>query len=998
MMCDKIQKNYETNVKGWKFCFSALSLILLLSALLPAAHGQVSEVAWIRGYFSTGDGTWSPEDFGWFYYDLDKGLGSESLSIDVDERLAKEGNIIYKSDVFSNEFEYSPWGNYDSIAFLGKPYLAGYPDSSFTEEISSLDNGGLREVLLDLEKANTITYIEPLLLEDGYQLAVNEISESNDEVNIVLIKNRSVVDVKVVNVGDTYVYKIDDVPIIMVHIADAMCGEDCGIVEVDGVFQVSDDPAIKLVQGGHLDSMKLTELSEDGIEFRTNKDLNLKRDSVVPLIGVQLSLVVLDTPELVYYPQGGILDYGVHEIRGPVYDQNSTLPLYRSATKELAGQAKARWDSNNFSGFFFDPENQLGREGLIINNLSGRYIMPFKSKVEDGFLVGTAGMQYTSFVQSKDFEFEPWGNYNVMSLFGELWFAGYGENTNPEIDRVDSIGQEQLIQPLIDSDETIILNSGRSLALRDGYDLLLLSVSDDKAFVHLRKNGEMVNSAVLTPNTTYTYEADVGEVDDLPIIAVHVQNVFESDPERGMQGMVVDGLFQISDRYYLPVDSNRDFGEFTIAASNPAFIFMVNPDYVSLDRDSSQGLWYGMDIRVADNDTLRYYLYSRQYVVPSPELAGIDYPKSIPSSSKANFTIAVQAAEIQKVSADILDPDGRTVFGLDLTESGLGSRDNWIFGWSWNATTLRLSDDGSPLLDANQPVPAMLYLNESSEPVKVWILFDPSGRISNMQEGETSYYLSPYGLSVVNANLSYEDMLANETARNEYIKIEPGRSVLRFFDFINGSSRLNNANHTITGPLESIEPHAVRVGAKQGKYELRLMVANAVNTLRVNDAFYFQVTDPEVRGVVLGSSNVTPGETVSIRMDVPRSGGEKRINISYDPAVVEATGASGPCNAPSYIDPERGRISVVMPANCSSTNLTFRALDLGKEANASTKLEVINFKGFQPESLTNGSIIVVPEVVEEDAETAKGLSAPGFAATVAVAAFALMALAWRRRS
>jgi hypothetical protein len=132
--------------------------------------------------------------------------------------------------------------------------------------------------------------------------------------------------------------------------------------------------------------------------------------------------------------------------------------------------------------------------------------------------------------------------------------------------------------------------------LREGYDLLLLSVSNDKAFVHLRKNGEMVNSAVLTPNTTYTYEADVGEVDDLPIIAIHVQNVFESDPERGMQGMVVDGLFQISDRYYLPVDTNRDR---RVQSQRPTRLrIMVNPDVVSLDRDSSQGLWYGMDVRV----------------------------------------------------------------------------------------------------------------------------------------------------------------------------------------------------------------------------------------------------------------------------------------------------------------------------------------------------------------------------------------------------------------
>jgi S-layer protein (TIGR01567 family) len=976
---------------------------LLTAALavvnVPAVNGQVSEAAWIRGHFSTGNGIWGPEDFGWFYYDLDKGLGSESLSVDVEDRLAEESHVVYKSDVFSSEFEYEPWGNYESIAFLGKPYLAGYPESSFTEEISSLENGSLREVLVDLDQAGTLTYSEPLLLEDGYELAVAGISESNDEVHVVLLKNREAVDRKVVSVGDTYAFKIDDVPIILVHIADAMCGVDCGMVEVDGAFQVSDDPVIELVQGELLDKMKLAELSEEGVELRSDQELILKRDSVVPLIGSQLSLIVLDTPSLSYYPQGGIFDYGVHVIRGPVYDENSNLSVYHPLTGAVVGQVKARYDSRNFSGFFFDPEDMLGSEGLVIFNLTDRTIMPYRSKENNGIRVGTSGMQYATLSQSKDFEFQPWGEYDIISLLGQPYFAGYGKNTSDEIGHISSLLQEQVIQPLLDSDEAVILNSGRSLSLREGYDLLLLSVSNDRAFIHLRKNGEMIKSLVLTANSTYTYEADVGDVNDLPIIAIHVQNVFESDPERGMQGMVIDGLFQVSERYYIPVDPGRDFGEVTIVASNPAFIQMVNPDYVTLDRDSSQGLWYGMDIRVADNDTLRYFLYNRQYVVPSPELAGINYPKAVPSSREANFTIAIKAAEIQRVSADILDPDGRTVFGLDLTEGGIGSGDNWIFGWRWNATSLRLSDDGGPLLDANQPVPALLYLNESAEPVKVWILFDRSGRMASMQdsETETSYYLSPYGMSLVNSNLSYEDMLANETARREYIKIEPGRSTLKFFDFFNGSSRLNSTNHTITGPMESIEPHAVRVGAKQGKYELRLIIANAVNTLFISDAFYFQITEPEVRGIVLGSSNATPGETVSVRMDVPRSGGEKRINISYDPAVVEATGVTGPCNVPSYIDPERGMVRLVMPVNCSSTNLTFRALSLGDKANATTRLQVDGaVMGFKPEGITNGSIKVIAKGEgETDGGTARKSNAPAF--TAALTAFVLTALAWRRR-
>ncbi len=1000
MMYIEIQKSSE--VRRWRSCLMALAMLFLLSLTQPVVHAQISEVAMVRGHFSGGDGIWGPEDFGWFYYDLDEGLGSEMLSVDVDERTAEEGNIIYSSRVFTRDFEYDPWGSYDSIAFLGKRYLAGYPDSSFAEAESSLEKGELRRVLVDNDEVHTFTYSDTFPLLDGYEIAVKEISENNEEVNIVLLKNKAPVDTKVVSVGDTYVYKKENIPVILVHLADAMCGEDCGIVEVDGIFQVSDKPVIQLIEGGLVDNMKLTDLSDEEILFRTNKDLNLKRDSIVPLMG-GLVLVVLDTPTLIYYPQGGIFDYGVHEIRGPVYDENSTLPLYRSATKELAGEVKARWDSENFSGFFFDPKDILGREGLLINNLSGRNIMPFRSKIEDGFLVGTAGMQYTSFAQPVEFEFKPWGYYNVISLFGQLWFAGYGQNTSSEIGHIGTLSQDQIEQPLLDLDEIIPLDVGRSLPLQDGYDVALLSVSDDEAFIHLRKNGQIVDSAVLEPNSTYIYEVDVGDISDLPVIALHIQNVFNGTRE---EKMVLDGIFQISDRYFLPVDNNNDFGEFTIVEANAQFVFMVNPDRISLDRDSSQGLWYGMDLKVADNDTLRYYIYSRQYVVPQPKLRGIDYPKNIPSSGDANFTIAVQAAEIQNVGVDVLDPSGRTVFGRDVTDQSVGSGENWIFSWQWNATSLRLSDDGNPVLDANLPIPALLYLNESSDPIKVGILFDNSGGIATIAEGKTSYYASPYGLSMINPNLTYESMLQNDTARKEYIKIEPGRSMLRFYDYVNGSSKLNSTNHTITGPIESIDPHVERVGAQPGRYEMRLTIDNAVGDLPIGGIF-FNVTSPEVRGVTLGSSTAVAGKSISVPLTAPRSGVEKRINISYDPTVVEAVGASGPCDVPSYIDPVGGRISVVMPANCSSTSLTFKVLDMTEEANsnsnanATTKLQVTDIKGFLPGGITNGSITVISESagktgISRITGNAPKSSAPAFAA--ALAAFALMAFAWRRRA
>jgi hypothetical protein len=150
----------------------AMHLVLLSTA---SAQGPV-ESAEVRGHTSNGNGTWSASDFGWFYYDLDKAEGGEQLKIGLQGRSAEKGQIVYSSKSWSREFEYKPWGTYNVLAFLGKLYLAGYPESSFTDEVSSLGKGDLREVLRDEKDTYTVTDNSTLPLAQGYALAALETS------------------------------------------------------------------------------------------------------------------------------------------------------------------------------------------------------------------------------------------------------------------------------------------------------------------------------------------------------------------------------------------------------------------------------------------------------------------------------------------------------------------------------------------------------------------------------------------------------------------------------------------------------------------------------------------------------------------------------------------------------------------------------------------------------------------------------------------------------
>jgi S-layer protein (TIGR01567 family) len=950
-----------------------MALILLL---ITSAHAQVpSEAAFIRGHFSNGSGTWSFQDFGWFYYDLDKELGGEQLKVDVDGRRIERGGAIYSSKVWSEEFKYKRWGMYDSISFLGKRYLAGYPESRLTDAVSALGKGELREILIDDKEAHILTYNQSLPLLDGYVLAVEEVSSSSDAVLLVLLKNKIPVHTAVVSEGGDFLFKQGDLPIILAHVSSAMGDKSLGVVEVDGVFQVRDLPAWRFTEGDKLGNLELKDLNSRGLSLETDKVLSLTADSTV-LLGGDLMLAVIKDPRLIYYPVGAVTDYGQQEVRGPAFSKGSAIPVMYG---DAASAAEARWNYANFSGFYLDPEREIGTETLTLYRTAGREIRYIRrpEKVNNTLVID--GMQYNSLVQEREFEYRPWGRHRVVSLFGELWFAGYGQRTSPEIGGKGLLEYQRLSRILLDSDKANIANAGSAFKLAEGYEFLILDLNNEKLFAQLLKDGKAIDSTVIQSNSTYIYKKTLGDVADFPLIAIHIQNLF-SDGARNLA--VVDGIFQVSE-FILPMEVSRDFGKLKVLASNPQFIVMGNPSTINLGQDTSVAIWPGLNIRVADNDTLRYYLYTMRYVVPRPMLTGIDYPRNVTQYVQANFTMAALAAEIVRVSAEIIDPSGRTVYARDLTKDGVGAGDRWTYSWRWDATSLALSDDLSLVIDLDQaPVPALLYLNNSTA-VGVGVAFDRTGRVASIADGKVVYYLSRYGYNLTKRPGSYEDMLANETARRGWI--EPGKSLLRFYDIANGTTKLTEHNHTITGSLEALEPHVERTAAKPGRYELRLRIENAVDALRVG-GILFNVTPRGMPTVSLGSSAVRAGDKAEILLEVPSTKAEKRIQIAYDPAAVRALGASGP--VPSYIDQEAGRISVVLPPECTSANLTFLA-SWTDRGNATVGLEVVKVEGLQPEKVINGSIIVISERAES-----KKSSGPAFIAGIAV--FALAGAARRR--
>jgi len=817
----------------------ALTLAALALCALPCASGQLTEASLVRGSLSTGSDEWSASDFGWFFYDIDQNAGGERLSIKPSGRMVEKGGLTYTSSAWSRSFKFRPWGQYLAVAFLGKPYLAGYLSSDFSDPKNVLLQGELAQVLIDDNATHSLMTNSTLYLKDGYGLALGNVSADGSAAEILLTRNMTAVDLKTVSPGETYVYRSGDLPVILVHVAGAVPHKDGPEVAIDGVFQLRSRPDFNLTRGNKVGGMlEVSEISSSRLEMKNSYEIDLERNSFIPLAD-GLALRVLDDPDLIYCPEGIIAEYGLYEIRGPAFGEGSFVPVVLG---NISGHAQARWEAENFSGFYFDGQ-KIGSESLAIFSTENRTVQPIKPPQIINSTYAANGIMYSTMVEPREFQFSSWGRYNVVGFLGELLFAGYGGNTSSDIGNSSLIDDDYLGRILLDSNQSVSAKAGDVLALADGYELEVASVDGDGIMAKLLKDGWPVdNGTSVKPGSTYLYRTGMWNLTDMPIIAVHLNNISSNGSSKTA---VLDGIFQISDEV-LPVEEGQDFGELAVLASTPQFIIMGNPGSLTLARGSSISIWPGMKIRVADNQTLRYYLYAPSYVVPSPILESIDLPRyDVSPSHPANFTMQVRAGEISSVTASIVDPSGGSVFIKDLTRTGMGSGDAWAYAWSWNASVLKISDDGGLIPDTGVPlVPAMLYLNRSERPRLAAVLFDGQGQITSIMDNSTLYYISPSAYALAKRSESYEEMLANKTLKENYIKIDPGKSILKFYSMASFNTVLSDANHTLTGSPDHLEPHIERTYAPAGRYELQLRIENAMNALRVMD-LYFNVTAPE---------------------------------------------------------------------------------------------------------------------------------------------------------
>ncbi len=586
--------------------------------------------------------TWDAKSFSGFYYDLDSGLTSESLEIKLTSgsRTVGSGNLKYTTTPINTDFERSLWGSYQVIGFMAERYFAGYPSGTFglTSDINLISSGQMSKVLMNEEKSRSVYAGSALILEDGYTLNVVEVDRNGDKVFISLTKDGSELDSAILSSGTTYVYEkdlgsADDVPIVVVHFDTIFQGAETSAVFVNGIFQISDE-YITVRNGDSYGKMEITSTSGK-IEMENDNSFTLSRGNTIDIMG-KIKFLVADSDTIRFAPFVDMTEPGTYELRGTV-----------------AENEEYKWTPLNFEGFYYSMDDGKWTESLEVVSLSGNTI------AADG-LVYTATPAKVRFEYTSSPGWTTLTGYDVVGFMAENYFAGYPSGAfDTTRSDISLISNGQLSKVLINEDKSRAIHSGSGLILDEGYALNIIEVdkNGNKVALSLSKDGSEIGGiSIVTADDTYVYEKDLGSSDDVPIIAVHFDQIFQGAES---SAVFVDGIFQISDQY-ITVEDGDTYGKMEVTSTSGK-IEMKNDNSISLSRGKSIPIMGDILFKVADDDDdVRYYPYVEISTAPLDSL-DISMPTSVKQGDYISIIVTSRGATVSDAAVKFDDDNiGKT--------------------------------------------------------------------------------------------------------------------------------------------------------------------------------------------------------------------------------------------------------------------------------------------------------------------------------------------------
>lgn len=267
-------------------------MMALVMAPVTSAERITQDVE-IRGEIMTGVGLaqYDYQNAAMFWYDLKKGLTSETMNVTVTgTRTVAEGDLVYTCTPQTVNYKNAVLGTYTIVGFMSEKYIA-YDGKT----------GKLVKLLIEWggKKDKTLAIGDSLEMPEGYTLVAREIDLDGGKCLLSLYKDGVELDTEIVGDGVTYEYEDDDdVLVCSVKIDSVFRGTDSNMVVVKYLFLRSEN-IMSVKTGDNFGIMEVTSTS-GGITLKNDDAVTLDKDDDVAIMG-NLYFKVADSATLRYY-------------------------------------------------------------------------------------------------------------------------------------------------------------------------------------------------------------------------------------------------------------------------------------------------------------------------------------------------------------------------------------------------------------------------------------------------------------------------------------------------------------------------------------------------------------------------------------------------------------------------------------------------------------------------------------------------------------------------
>jgi len=559
--------------------------------------------------------TWDAHNFAAFWYDLDDDLQTESLVLNATEvsdidRTIDENKLTYITHPEYQEYElYKDKGlvvEGDSKDDLDTGY---YIEGWLAEKYVAVNNNPdkLVKLLVEFEgdDKKTLSTGEAWDLGSGFTLTAQQIDLEGDKVWLSLEKDGKELDSEVLATGgidkndSVYTYtedlaSEDDVPVFSCFIDAVFRGTDSNIVQVKYVFLIDND-VLEIKSG---DTFGVMEAKVHGtyIELKNEEDtLDLSDDTTEHIMGnMYFKTADDDADKLRFYPMVEYTEPGTYEIRGNV----------ANATDAAAG---ITWDAHNFAAFWYDLDDDLQTESLVLNATE---VSDIDRTIDENKLTYITHPEYQEYELYKDKGLVVEGDskddldtgYYIEGWLAEKYVA---VNNNPD----------KLVKLLVEfeGDDKKTLSTGEAWDLGSGFTLTAqqIDLEGDKVWLSLEKDGKELDSEVLATggidknDSVYTYTEDLASEDDVPVFSCFIDAVFRGTDSNIVQ---VKYVFLI-DNDVLEIKSGDTFGVMEAKVHGTYIELKNEEDTLDLSDDTTEHIMGNMYFKTADDDAdkLRFY-------------------------------------------------------------------------------------------------------------------------------------------------------------------------------------------------------------------------------------------------------------------------------------------------------------------------------------------------------------------------------------------------------